>query len=674
MNLINPFHSLYVTERLSEDEFVQVVSPYLANQAGNLFAEGNTILQGTQGSGKTTLLALLKPHIREAYSRKGIEFPVPPSLRNFISVGINLTRSGILDIGKRPVLKGQQQSEENIFPLIFADFLNYHVCLDLFSFIQSAKDGHFPSFEINTERKNLELFAKSVSRLDCWHGYLEKTGSIEEIIAKIKKRLSVYRDYHQFNIDDLPDYIHKTKTSIGVPISMLASTLKSTGIIHEKTNVFVRIDQLEILLECDDIRKNIGLKYRRMINDALSKRDKSVSYKIGTRTYAWNKELRLYSQATSLEIQRDYTIADVDKTLRRNENRKDWAFPEFAKDVFARRLKYAKVIESDDNRDSREVFSEFWGPDESRTNTAKKYSSNKNARDALRIPETFQDVTVKLLESIYEQDALSAMLACAWFQQGSPPNYEKHPLPSRPYPWERTYWVKERTRQALLQLATNCQQSLLWGGSKEVINLGSAGILCFLSICQHVWDVVIRLQRPDNDSGKHLKPTRPIDIDIQTLGIISSSSLWFSKISELRGGHDRQRFIEYLGRFIRLNLLDDKSMSYPGHNGFSLIEQDLLAHPDVADFIHEAVDYGVLVEVTHTSKKRNDPPRVKWYPNPIYCPHLKIYEARIKEPLYTKIDEVIDWIKCTRDVADGFRRNESKKSKNPSLNTPTLFD
>ncbi len=60
MNLLNPFHSLYVTERLSEEEFVQVVSPYLANQAGNLFADGNTVLRGTQGSGKTTLLALLK--------------------------------------------------------------------------------------------------------------------------------------------------------------------------------------------------------------------------------------------------------------------------------------------------------------------------------------------------------------------------------------------------------------------------------------------------------------------------------------------------------------------------------------------------------------------------------------------------------------------------------------
>lgn len=201
-----------------------------------------------------------------------------------------------------------------------------------------------------------------------------------------------------------------------------------------------------------------------------------------------------------------------------------------------------------------------------------------------------------------------------------------------------------------------------------------------MSICQHIWDVLIRMQKTEESKKASLDIQLPIDIDIQKLGIISASSLWFNKISELRGGHDRQRFLEYLGRFMRIKLLDDKSMSYPGHNGFSLTCQDLLEYPDVEEFIQDMVDYGVLIEVEHTSKKRTDPPRKKWYPNPVYCPYLRIYEARIKEPYYAKIAEVIEWIKLTREAAGGFQHSKqskekkSKKSQTRLTDTRTLFD
>lgn len=133
MPLINPFQNLYVTERLSGEEFVRVVSPLIVEHCVELFGAGNVILQGTQGSGKTTLLTLLEQNIREAYLKNEVDFPVPMEYRNFISVGINLTKSGILDIGKRPVLRGDECTEEDNFPLLFGDFLNYHVCKELFT-------------------------------------------------------------------------------------------------------------------------------------------------------------------------------------------------------------------------------------------------------------------------------------------------------------------------------------------------------------------------------------------------------------------------------------------------------------------------------------------------------------------------------------------------------------
>ena len=247
------------------------------------------VIQGTQGSGKTTLLALLKPEIREAYILAKKDFPVENQFSNFISPGINFLKSGILDFGKRPIHKNIED-EEDTFPLFFADFFNYYICQDLFETIDRIYKSAAKYIDIDMSRDKISEFISYIKKEDCWFGYLSKVDSIETIINRFLERKSIYRNFHQFNIHEIPDEICSTKTSIGEPISRIARALKKFSIIPENTEIFIRVDQIETILDSDKLRGALGNKYRRMLNSALVKRDPNISYKIGSRTYAWKKE------------------------------------------------------------------------------------------------------------------------------------------------------------------------------------------------------------------------------------------------------------------------------------------------------------------------------------------------------------------------------------------------
>lgn len=654
----NPFHSLYITEKISPKEYVGVVSPILVPHVNKLFMAGNVVIQGTQGSGKTTLLALLKPEIREAYLSTEEPFPLQSSLSDFISPGINFLKSGILEFGKRPIY-GNINEEESLFPLLFSDFFNYYICLDLFKTIEYIYKKAENYSNIKFEKTLFEGFITQIKKEDCWFGYLDDVNSYSDFIEKISLRKIAYRKFHQFNINALPEEILRTKTSIGEPISRTVRILKETGIISSNTNIFIRVDQIETIIESDEIRSSLGEKYRRMLNSALVKRDPYISYKIGSRTYAWKKELRTYNSSEKLEESRSYSLIDVDEMLRRKENRSTYIFPKFAKDVFLRRLKYFSIVPNDS---TDRVFERIFGSSLENERAGIHYCKNSAADKALKKNMLFPSMKRRekemwaLLQRIYNDNPLEAILARSWLAQGvGKNNYENFDANSyirMQAPWNnKKYWRKERTRLALMQLASNCNQSLVWGGAEEILNLGAAGILCFLSICQHVWDAHLRSLDPEDFSNpegdkpleSRVSPTR-ISIDVQNLGINSASRQWVNKISELPGGDERLRVVENMGRWFRHKLLDDIKMSYPGHTGFSLELEVLSKCPEVEKFLRDATDYGVLYEVSHTSKTSKDTNRVKWYFNPIYCPCLKIYEARIKEPLYEKPSFVLDFI------------------------------
>jgi hypothetical protein len=136
-----------------------------------------------------------------------------------------------------------------------------------------------------------------------------------------------------------------------------------------------------------------------------------------------------------------------------------------------------------------------------------------------------------------------------------------------------------------------------------------------------------------------------IDVTVQAVGIQSASVHWYNKITEQRGkSHERQRFVNYLGILFREELINDMPMSYPGHNGFSLQEEELAEDAWLFRFLNDAVDYGDLFDAPHTTKSRDRKPRRKWYLNPILSPKFQIPETHVKEPKYISVHHVREWL------------------------------
>ena len=147
----------------------------------------------------------------------------------------------------------------------------------------------------------------------------------------------------------------------------------------------------------------------------------------------------------------------------------------------------------------------------------------------------------------------------------------------------------------------------------------------------------------------------------QALGIYTASAYWHQKISEQPGGGDRRRFIDYLGRLFYSTLTDDRAMSYPGHNGFSVPNDELFPANDVAQFLRDAVDYGDLLETPHTTKHKDARQRTKWYLNPILSPHFRLPESHVKEPMYVDVETVRQWLSDLKILAPA-RANVGQKN------------
>lgn len=195
-----------------------------------------------------------------------------------------------------------------------------------------------------------------------------------------------------------------------------------------------------------------------------------------------------------------------------------------------------------------------------------------------------------------------------------------------------------------MQLAARTAQRMKWSGKDQILGLSAGNISIFLSICHEVWEVLLRYQRRDGNYEKHDPVHHGIDPTIQAVGIYTASSEWYEKITEQPNGDDRQRFVDVLGRHFRRFLLGDEAMSYPGHNGFSLINDELKTNPALAAFLNAAVDYGDLYDAPHTTKTRDRRQRTKWYLSPILSPFFQLPESHVKEPYYATIGDVAGWI------------------------------
>jgi hypothetical protein len=203
-----------------------------------------------------------------------------------------------------------------------------------------------------------------------------------------------------------------------------------------------------------------------------------------------------------------------------------------------------------------------------------------------------------------------------------------------------------------MQIASASQQRPIWSGDEELTALSGGNILAFLSMCQLIWDLACQT-KPQPEGA----PDFPIKSNVQSVGILKASEYWLNKIlQEFGNSGDRFKLIRFLGKKFSRQMLEDQKMSNPGHNGFSVSDAELELHPDVMELLVEASDHGNLVQLSHTTKERDRAPRTKWYLSPIFCPAMRLPFHKTKEPIYTRVEDVIDWLIQAGIRADDGRR------------------
>jgi hypothetical protein len=645
----NPFHDLYLSEAIGAGRFVELFSPAFVKHSVSLFDAGNVILRGLQGSGKTMLLNLLKPEIRIAYARAKREFPVTNA--RFISAGINLRKSGVMDFGQL-VDKGSTDRDIQELALQFGDFVNYWLVADLLQTIQAfvaTGDAELLAAVGLDHRKKLDDAVVSIAEDAAWFGYLDGVKTLAELTSKLNLRILTYRKLINLNLTALPDDIASSKTVIGNPLLKVADALRVHGVTTEKTDVILRIDQYEQLPTLNVEGSKFGEACQNLIHKALAARDSRVSYRIGTRHYAWPETPKIYGTNDALEHKRDYVQIDIDEKLRRPENRATWIFPDLAADIFSRRLRDSDIGRGAPRPNLKKFFGSGLTPDEQ----AARYVKNpESLSSALQIDDTLAETWRQHFEAIAADSVVSAKLGLAWYRQKPKALQSPHPPPTDVRPWEaKEYWRKERIDQALLQIASASKQQPIWAGYDDVIGLSGGNILVFLSLCQHIWDVWVRGNR-----GQSLRQdVTPIDPVMQMQGIVEASEEWLRKQTEGKEAVRRRTFVRELGTLFYGELTGDRAMSYPGHSGFSLNVEELEKAPAIWSFLRLCVDYGDLYQAPHTSKKKGEK-RTKFYLAPVLTPAFKISYKHTKEPKYVHVEDVEGWMTAGQKVAASGRQ------------------
>jgi hypothetical protein len=639
----NPFHDLWITEILDPNGFVKMFSPCVASHAEALFGTGNVVVRGRQGSGKSMLLGLLDTRTRVAYARSREPYPAPKRYRNFLAAGINLTRDNARIVTSR-LSERPEEKRRDWAATTFADYVNYLLVKDLLDNVaylgaEQKKDGVLgEDVLVDWSDQKVQHFANSIANADAWYGYFAGCSTLDEIVARVAERLARYRRYFNFNVDELDREVEMSKTDIGEPAATIADCLRRSGIIPKSTLVFLRIDQHEELYELEKFSGYHGV-FRQIINRALALRDSRVSYRVGTRHYAWSEQTAVWGSGAPMEDMRDYTVVDIDQILKRHENRATgFPFEEFAEDVFRRRLN-AYGFELKDKY-PKGLLAEIFGHTLSPSERARIYAGSREPQ--LDIPDDWAIEWKEALRHLWYRDPLGAKLGEAWLRQKEQQRKLVHTDGSQASktPWldkERQYWKKERNEVALIQIAGVANETLIWSGERHIVDLSGWNILAFMSLCRAIWAAWLR-----NTSDDELRDTQlpRIDRSAQVIGVYEASRAWYDKLKEGADGDKRSKFISALGAWFSRCIRRDKALSNPGHNGISLLLVEFEQREFVTDLIRTCRDNGDLIESAHTTKSKDANPRIKWYLNPLLCPCFRIPHIRTKEPIYTTVHEL----------------------------------
>lgn len=649
----NPFHDLYLSETITEDSLVELFSPVIVEHSRVMFEPGNVIILGQQGTGKTMLLNLLRPESRLAYARASnanpkIKFPLPVKSSKFVGAGINLRKCGALEFAQH-LEKDTDKREVQELQLLFADFINYLIVIDLIASVQKLIDSNnkkvLQEVGVDGNKVKLDKFSKLIATDQCWFGALDGVETIEQLAEKLASRITQYRRFINLNITEMPRDVRERKTVIGDPILKTAQALRMAGVIEEDTKVFIRIDQYEQLTTLNVLGTAYGEGCKHLIHKALAARDGRVSYRIGTRRHGWPTPPVIFKTDDVLELKRDFDVIDMEEMWRRKENARTWIFPKFACDIFERRLKGSEF-----DFGQTPTLLHAMGSRLEPLERANRYVSNADTRAKIiekavgSLPEGIAPVWKEYVTQIGQTNLLAAWLCCAWIRQKCATKKSALPLQPPPIagaiPWaSQPYWQKERINQALMQIASANRQALMWSGEDDILSLCGGHLLIFLFLLQHIWDAWLRDKRGLVDGAFKF----PVDDDVQSQGIMEASIEWLSKQIEGSNALQRKTFVDTLGEHFYKSLIEDKAMSYPGANGISLAVADLDSSPEISRFLREAASYGDIFSAPHTSKKKGEK-RTKYYLAPIFSPYFRIPAAHSKEPEYVKLGAVVNWL------------------------------
>ncbi|WP_417375551.1 hypothetical protein [Gimesia maris] len=637
----NPFTTLYVTERLDELQFPKLFSPILIPHITALFEAGNLVLEGTQGTGKSMLLALIQTEIRLAYYKNHKhDYPIQDqNLCQFLSVGINLATNQALRCVSRSDVSSSEKIQE--LRLSFIDYVNSWLLRDLISSIDSLSKNP----ELLWSPANLGGTCNEVK-----DGFKALADSLKPnifngvhpdlLIQSLTDRIDTYLKFFNGHPKRLPDEILDTQAhTLGQPLADAVNILRENNCLCRDTRILIVIDQFEQLLELEASLPDhpFGL-LRETIDDAIHRREPTLNFRIGTRPYAW--------QDMSGEDMRDYYRLNLDEMLRRREHSNLKLFISLAQDVFKRRL---TVFGYDEIGNSDRPIDLVFGKSPLPKERIEKISSSKGWSKRISLNKKLPSIIDSHLRDLAEKNPLDAKLGNAWVAQKLEGSDKKtiaqicNQLKNEPWNSDsKKWWKKERIALAILQLAADSRQRIIMYGKNDIITLSGGNILVFTSICQHIWDCWIREKALDT-SGKN--NSFPIAENLQFEGILKASNTWHRKIGDERMiGDTLISFVDAMGNWLRKKMVTDTHMSYPGGNGISLTNRDVLQSKEIRKVLSELTGRGFLVQRAHTPKSRERGASTKWYPHPILAPYYELTYIQTKEPRYIKSQILNDWL------------------------------
>ena len=426
--------------------------------------------------------------------------------------------------------------------------------------------------------------------------------------------------------------------------------MRAAGVIESDVQVFVTIDQFEALQrqsEHDGCDRRYG-RFVDLVFELLSSRDPRVSYRIGTRP---NGIIR------SADSARDYAEVNLDGMLRRKEGgkKKWWLFQQLAEDAFRRRLAVSGLPFLSDVISACNPIRYMFGASPKNHDRGNRCASRKPER-VIRCEKHWSATICAAIESLVAEDPVAAKLAEAWVRQkfsGAEELRDDEWKAMEDRPWENSrkrWWKKERAAQVALQVASSNAQRLLFYGEEDILTLSGENILAFISICRSIWECDAR-HRTEQRTGQSVQKFSGFDEVRQAQGIREASELWHRKIQQCADGDTLQRLMDVLGQRLNRQLIEDRSMSYPGANGISLAVEDLSTDDVIRKLLNDATAECLLMQLDHIPKVKSRGRSLKWYPHPLLAPYYGLTISRTKEPLYLKLRTLRKWLQEGQVIA-----------------------